>query len=215
MSQKVQLRGNCQCCGRDHAVVGNTMSKHGYTVEQGWFQGVCNGEVYQPLQNDRSQTDRIIASVRAEVEELKIKVQKLESGEIHPLEIRRCSRRRDESEFISWEEASPYQRESGVKSAIWNTQNRIKAGESFADGMEVLANKVHGQPLREVAVESKRQVEVGSQVKVCGQVVTVTKIDYRICRGVGPSINGNNVEHVFWDVNGKEYAYPKRFARLV
>lgn len=63
-STKIQLRGNCPCCGRDQAVLASgRMSKHGYTVEQGWFQGVCSGDSHAPMQKDRVVTDRIIAQV--------------------------------------------------------------------------------------------------------------------------------------------------------
>ena len=40
MKKEIQIRGNCQCCGKEQAVVGGLMSKHGYTVENGWFSGV-------------------------------------------------------------------------------------------------------------------------------------------------------------------------------
>ena len=59
------------------------------------------------------------------------------------------------------------------------------------------------------------EVGVGSVVKVSGSVVTVTKIEYRQARGIGSRINGQHILHIIYDLNGKECAYPKRFARLV
>jgi len=65
-----QIRGNCQCCGNQQAVVGSMMSKHGYTVDGGWFNGVCSGRNHVPLQVSREHTDLIVAQVRMEVPEL-------------------------------------------------------------------------------------------------------------------------------------------------
>lgn len=47
----IQHRGNCQVCGRLHAVVKGKVAKHGYTVKDGWFEGACNGQFYAPMQH--------------------------------------------------------------------------------------------------------------------------------------------------------------------
>ena len=59
-----QIRGHCQCCGNQQAVVSGHMSKHGYTVEHGWFQGVCTGESYKPIELERTVTNKIMAAVK-------------------------------------------------------------------------------------------------------------------------------------------------------
>lgn len=43
VSMREQERGQCAICGRDCAVSYGNVSKHGYTVEQGYFSGACYG----------------------------------------------------------------------------------------------------------------------------------------------------------------------------
>lgn len=65
-------KGNCQHCGRVHAVKNSTglMAKHGYTVDWGFFNGTCGGSDRMPLQQDRSETDFFAASCVARAEKL-------------------------------------------------------------------------------------------------------------------------------------------------
>jgi hypothetical protein len=215
MADKLQTRGNCQCCGRDQAVLrAGTMAKHGYTVEQGWFNGVCTGHSYAPMQNDRSVTDRIIAQVRAEVKTLEQRVEGLESGKLVPLTAKLGSGRA--AVEVEFKDAPVWAQKECLAIAIHQTKSRIRQGEYFCEDMGKLADTYHGQPLREVKVDAvTNAIQVGSTVKVCGKLVVVTRIEFRTCRGIGPSLNGRSLEHVVWSTNGKELAYPKRFAKLV
>ena len=65
MTTATQTRGHCQLCGRQQAVRGG-MSAHGYTVANGWFQGVCQGHHHKPLETDRSITDQMVIDVTAQ-----------------------------------------------------------------------------------------------------------------------------------------------------
>lgn len=72
---KATHNGNCQCCGRLQAVNSKTqrIAKHGYTVDWGFFNGVCSGAGELPLQLDRTITDKTIKALRdhaAEMEQL-------------------------------------------------------------------------------------------------------------------------------------------------
>jgi len=145
----IQIRGNCQCCGHQQAVVSGTMSKHGYTVEHGWFSGVCSGRNYAPLQVSRERTDSIVAQVRAEVPELIAQADKVKAGEITPATIK--IRKGGEKMEVAYADATPWQQSQARDSMEWNLRNRARAGEQFADSMEELANKIHGTALIEVA----------------------------------------------------------------
>ena len=94
MQATQQIRGNCQCCGRQQAVVNGRMSKHGYTVKEGWFSGICSGRNYAPIQVSRTTTDKIIADISAEIPELIAKAEKVKSGELTPktLKVRMMSK---------------------------------------------------------------------------------------------------------------------------
>jgi hypothetical protein len=209
----IQIRGNCQCCGNDQAVVRGYASKHGYTVNNGWFNGVCSGQHYEPVQVSRVQADRIVESIRESVAALRVELEAVASGKVTPKTIvKGYGKNRTEIKFA---DAALYEQESAVENLKRAIAHRINAGEDFAKHLEAVANKYHGQPLREVNLDAPVGIVVGSSVKVQGSVVTVTKIEYRVARGVGPSINGQHILHVCFERNGKEFAYPKRFAKLV
>lgn len=211
-SSKIQLRGNCQCCGNDQAVVRGYASKHGYTVDNGWFNGVCSGQNYEPIQVSRVQADRVVESVRLSVKELEEKVAKVDAGKVTPKTIvTGYGKNRTEIPFA---QGTLEQKEQAVYCLTHDLKYKIKTGNDFAKHLEAVANKYHGKPLSEIKLDEVG-ITVGSIVKVYGSVVTVTKIEYRVARGVGPSINGQDILHVVFELNGKERAYPKRFARLV
>ncbi len=152
---QVQIRGICQCCGNEQAVVNGFMSKHGYTVKNGWFNGVCSGERYAPMQVSRDQADRIIAQVRADVADLWVIVRKLEAGEIKPVSIKKdqydASIGKRVQVEIPFAEAKSWDQEAAVKSAIWNNEQRAKMGESFANALANRADMYFGKDLLEVA----------------------------------------------------------------
>tara|TARA_Y100001951_G_C11280597_1_gene265098 strand:- start:892 stop:1740 length:849 start_codon:yes stop_codon:yes gene_type:complete len=55
-------RGHCQACGRVQAVDthNNFIAKHGYTVDFGYFSGVCTGSNRKPLEVDKTFTEETI-----------------------------------------------------------------------------------------------------------------------------------------------------------
>jgi hypothetical protein len=209
----IQIRGNCPCCGNDQAVVNGSMSNHGYTVADGWFRGVCSGRDYAPVQICRKQTDRIVESIRDSVAALRVELEAVASGKVTPKTVVK-GYGKNQTE-IKFSDAALYDQAQAVESLKRSIAHRINTGEDFAKHLETVANKYHGQPLREVNLDAPVGIVVGSSVKVQGSVVTVTKIEYRAARGVGPSINGQTILHVCFERNGKEFAYPKRFAKLV
>ena len=167
-----QIRGNCQCCGHQQAVVSGTMSKHGYTVEHGWFSGVCSGRNYAPLQVSRERTDNIVAQVRAEVPELIAQADKVKAGEITPATIK--IRKGGEKMEVAYADASLSQQRQARDSIEWSLRNRARAGEQFANSMEELANKIHGTALIEVAKKEAPAFIMPRDQKVDAQGFTCT-----------------------------------------
>ena len=210
----IQLRGNCQLCGRLHAIISRTgkVAKHGYTVEHGFFSGVCSGSHYVPMQESREATNAAIEAVRSEVAELRVRAGALRAGKIHPPSVKS---NRYGAEPIAWEDASEYQRAEAVKSAAWTAERRAEIGERFADQLDALAAQTLGTPLVEVRLDAKPEIEVGSVVTIHGKRVTVCEIKFATARGIGPGVNGKFIEHVYYETeSGKRYGYPKRYARL-
>jgi hypothetical protein len=147
----IQIRGNCQCCGREHAVVDGRMAKHGYTVESGWFKGVCAGKHFAPIQVSREQTDTLIASVRKQVLEMIAKADLVASGEFKPTTITRHPHSKKAMEFIPFAEATVYEQRDAIRALEWNYRRTAEMGTSFADMMVQVADKYHGKALVEVA----------------------------------------------------------------
>lgn len=50
MANKATHTGTCQCCGATQKLPGNVLSKHGYTVDWGFFNGVCAGAHCPPFE---------------------------------------------------------------------------------------------------------------------------------------------------------------------
>jgi hypothetical protein len=141
-----QIRGNCQCCGRQQAVVGGLMSKLGYTVKDGWFSGVCSGRNYPPIQVSRTTTDKIIADISAEIPELIAKAEKVKSGEMTPKTIKLRFNKGE----IPFEQGDRRQQSDARTSLEWAYRNRARAGQEFVKTMTEVADKFHGQQLIEV-----------------------------------------------------------------
>lgn len=174
---RTQLRGICQCCGRQQAVVRGNMSKHGYTVENGWFRGVCSGDMHKPVEKDRSVLDAVVKSVRADCVALAEKVETWKAGTAHPEKVRTGNLVNGKEVLISWEEANELQRRKGLERAIYGTESRIRAGRSFADTMERIGDQYHGQPLVEVEIkDAPAPVQVGEKKQGAKRVLTVYRV---------------------------------------
>lgn len=218
MEKRVQLRGHCQHCGRLHAA-NPMMAKHGYTIPNGWFQGVCSGAEHDPLEVSRVQLDDLVASLGKWANDAQDEALKLEQKEIDPegtwetySEMGHRKRKlKPYGDMPEWE------KNQCRKSRVWNLQSKAKQYRQHAEDLLKLAEAVHGQPLKDVMVDkAAKAINVGDTVKVCGQTVVVTKIAGADVSGVGHRINGTWAEHVYWvSEAGNEYKYPKRYARKV
>ena len=60
-------KGTCQACGRVQAVNNKSgmIAKHGYTVDWGYFSGICQGSDAAPLEQSTDVTLRIIKQLQA------------------------------------------------------------------------------------------------------------------------------------------------------
>lgn len=155
---KTQTRGNCPCCGREQAVLASgRMSKHGYTVEHGWFNGVCLGDRHAPMQVQREVTDQIVFKVRHEVKDLEARASDLRSGRATLGLVKKpgvYTRRDEEPVMVQWKDLPEYSRAEVLRNTVYNIEARARAGTSFANDLEALVNRVHGQPLTVVELEA-------------------------------------------------------------
>lgn len=178
MTTKTQLRGNCQCCGRDQAVLATTgtLAKHGYTVKGGWFQGVCSGHNYRPMQEDISVTRDIVATVRADVAKLLEHAADFKAGKAHPPTCK--ASHAPGAKPVAFADAAPWQQRDAIAAAIYATESRARAGEHFANDLEALANAMHGQPLREEKISAGPAPILAGERRISRQrgILTATSI---------------------------------------
>lgn len=177
-----QIRGNCQCCGRDQAVKNGTMAKHGYTVEHGWFNGVCSGERFAPIQISRTQTDKIIAEILAEIPQLLAKAEQVVMGKLFPQFV--IVGRYDNRKTIPYADADVRDQRHACEQMVWELRNRASAGKTFTETLTSIANEYHGKPLTEVA-KKEAPAPIGiNEVKIMNG-----------CRIVSTSVYGGKVNY--------------------
>ena len=75
-------RGHCQACGRVQAVdtANNLLAKHGYTVDFGYFDGVCTGSDRKPLEVDKSFSEATIVEISEWIDGQKVLLQEAIEG---------------------------------------------------------------------------------------------------------------------------------------
>lgn len=177
MTTATQTRGHCQLCGRQQAVRGG-MSAHGYTVANGWFQGVCQGHHHKPLETDRSITDQMVIDVTAQASALRIKADETLLGQHDPVEYDTGRRTFLDGKrtpiMAQFADAGEYRQQEIRKQTAWSLTSRAKAGEDFAKFMGALADKVHGQPLAIVAKpQPAERIQAGEKrIDAKGRVLT-------------------------------------------
>ncbi len=220
---RLQLRGHCQGCGREQAYRTNGLiAKHGYKIEDrgmgGWFTGTCPGAEHPTLEVDRKFADQIIVDITKQVEETKVKLAKAQAGKLRPEKINTSFNIR-KPVWVPFEEATKYQQADAIRSMIYQLESRIRVGERTIRDITSNIQNFHGRAHRPVKIlkgpDPAKTIEVGDRVRVQGKEVIVTKIANARCFGVGPSMNGTYVDHVYWEENGKTHGYPKRFAKKV
>ena len=182
MTKLTQTRGHCQRCGNQQAVR-HGISAHGYTVANGWFQGVCTGHRYAPLEKSRASTDDMIAEILAESSALRIKADETLAGKHDPIKYETGFAKRVDGkpvyETALFAEASEYKQQDIRTRLAWNMTQRAKAGEDFAKYMGALADKVHGTELKVVAKpQPAERIQAGDKrINSKGTVMTAVRQD--------------------------------------
>jgi len=164
--------GHCQCCGREQAVLASgNMSKHGYEVinsgHGGWFNGVCTGDHFNPMEIDRTQTDLIVRQVLREVADLNKNADDYESGKkiVSAVSIgRRMLNGKRVEMFIPFLVASSYYQDRETETVVYNLRSKAKQGKQWSEQMTVIVNKYHGADLKTVVkAEPAAQIQKGEK----------------------------------------------------
>jgi hypothetical protein len=182
-----QIRGNCQCCGRQQAVVNGNMSKHGYKVNNGWFEGVCSGDHHDPMQISLITTDKIIDNISAEVAALLVQADQVLAGKLNPTKVIRGQFKK--AYEIDFADATAHEQAHAVQCLNWNLRQRAKAGADFAKFLRDVADSVYGTALVEVErKEAPVPVNTGDQKMKDGKTyicryVQGARVHYKMTRG--------------------------------
>ncbi len=160
--------GTCQLCGRNHAVNNATglLAKHGYTVDWGFFHGVCEGANHLPLQKDRSLLDSTVDQWKEEANKMlaltladikKVPVRVRENGIVKTVMM-------NEAEYIAahnYADASDFE-----NTAVMHLEYRIYKEAEYllkhVENMKKQADNLLGTELFEVVRDIKKVVEFDS-----------------------------------------------------
>lgn len=164
---KATHNGNCQCCGRLQAVSAkdDLLAQHGYTVDWGFFNGVCSGANRLPLQLDRTVADAAIAKLREFAAEMAaLTVEQIDKV---PVEFRGQSKA---DRRVEWMDRAAYAAHNAGKlyftsfedkqgTTLMSKQQQGRNAAAHADELAEMADRLHGQPLivREVEAPLRRE----------------------------------------------------------
>jgi hypothetical protein len=180
---KIQFRGHCQCCCRLQAVTTGSMSKHGYEVKNrgdyGWFQGVCSGHRYAPVEQDRKVLDQTVVDIRGQTAEMRALADRYEAGKSHPrlIETNRYDAKTHTYITKPWAEGNEYEQTRALQSAVSSLRHRARSGDSLAQTMLEIADKYHGQSLQKVVKgEGPAPIQNGDKKKSARGVLTAEAV---------------------------------------
>jgi hypothetical protein len=179
-ANKIQMRGHCQVCGGQQAVVRGGMSKHGYTVKQGWFEGVCTGEHQAPVEESREHLDLTCAKINEQVAKINARIENLRSGVEQPSELPIWNYRTGKYDMIPAAELSDLKRKDGLQTMIWRLESRAEAGCSHVKNLTTIADTFHGKPLIEVDVQANKPEPIvcgERRVNKCNRTLTCAQVD--------------------------------------
>lgn len=149
-------RGHCQLCGSIQAIDNGTgrVAKHGYTVDGGYFSGICPGSGELSLHVERALADKHIAHARAEESANRTLARKYEDHKAHPghvwngaytyVSVGRGPMRQVE-QLVKWEDATPDYQRKGRWRAAGELIRRADMCASYARDLERQADHITGK----------------------------------------------------------------------
>lgn len=179
-------RGTCQRCGRAQAIDNATgrIAKHGYTVDYGYFNGVCLGSGHEPAEVSVKMTRETMAEVLKEAKRLDKHAAALKSGEVVPATFERWNRdkvkvevsrtwgrreTRGDYDTLPIEQATPDERASAIRGAISFTEQQARMLRAHEQFLREAVLPRHGKPLFDVKRETVKHFRVGDTVKHKGE----------------------------------------------
>lgn len=79
---KATHMGECQICGRMQKLPNGRLAAHGYTVEHGWFNGICPGSGGLPFEQSFDLIEKNMERADEEADDAQSEADRLLSGEV-------------------------------------------------------------------------------------------------------------------------------------
>lgn len=148
--ERIQMRGNCQVCGRDHAVVDGFVAKHGYKVKHGFFNGICDGQNYAPVQIKKDQAEATIELCNVKMAEYAELKDALMSGKKNPASY--VTGYGSRQVVKPYAECDEWEKRAARRDLIARAESEIYAFKNHAAMLVRLIAEYHGKELRPVVV---------------------------------------------------------------
>jgi len=167
---KTQTRGHCQCCGNDQAYTRGTIAQHGYTVKHGYFEGVCYGHQYAPLELDHTQTDRVIAILRADRVLFAERIVNLQNGTVYPATIA-CgllviTNGRGVHSDVAFKDAPEWEQTRAVKLEVYRAESKSKQALDYIEFLTKCITLYHGKELTTVTLAAPAERIQGGDKRI-------------------------------------------------
>ncbi len=217
---KATHRGTCQACGRVQAIRPDVgfVAKHGYTVDWGFFNGICAGADVTPMEYDTTLALSICAQLEVDARRNDVLASKLERGEIFPKWVKSVWQGygKTERREVARETLTDFEASQQVLGATHRARSAAKSARAHITLLKKLMAERYQQPLYPIA-PARRALAVGDKVSYQkGTVVCeVVELKHMRATGCGPYLNGHYVEHAILKrlEDGKTYPVPVRRIR--
>ena len=142
---KATHTGTCQCCGATQKLPNGKLSKHGYTIDNGWFQGTCYGAGHLPFEQSKDLIEGLIESAQEHIEKINAEIEELKASTDHTKAWRHAhadyqlARQLGRRSGYYWEQREIYKhtRDDGYQSWKWKFSDDEPKGRGFnADGCQ-------------------------------------------------------------------------------
>lgn len=178
------------------------LAKHGYTVDYGFFNGICRGAGNLPLEIEKTLTEATMTWLLEKVAPAAEKrAADLEAGTIAPVWYKE-SRAFGKTERVSVaREALPdHEIKRQLSNAIFHAKQEAIHARRHAQMLAERITARHGQPLYPVKREDRKEITAGVSVRIGGKkgwVGEVVEVKTAVAKGCGPYLNGRAMEHAF------------------
>lgn len=215
-----QFKGHCQYCGRIQAVRNGSSSiaTHGYTVEQGWFSGQCDGRDQLPLESSQAYLQLSVDGWKSwAIRNLETAIEVV-YGRADPetIEVVRSVPMKGQVRTrVPFVEATEREQRNARTVLAQRLEMEAKGLTAHIEAMQKLAARVHGQDLLpNVDLNQKAPIAAGDKVRIAGEEVTVLEVKMATVHGIGPGLNGQVLPHAFYEAApGKIRSRPVRLIR--